>query len=63
VKSIILDRWDMAIMADIQGRLEIRKKVDSLCLFLSLSLYVLILMEHKSKEKFTRTFGQFGQRV
>jgi hypothetical protein len=53
----------MAIMADIQGRLEIRKKVDSLCLSLSLSLYVLILMEHKSKEKFTRTFGQFGQRV
>jgi hypothetical protein len=63
VKSIILDRWDMAIMADIQGRLEIRKKVDSLCLSLSLSLYVLILMEHKSKEKFIRTFGQFGQRV
>jgi hypothetical protein len=45
---------DMAIMADIQGILEIRKKVDSL----SLSLYVLILMEHKSKEKFTRTFDQ-----
>jgi hypothetical protein len=49
---------DMAIVANIQGRLEIRKKVDSLSLSLSLSLYVLILMEHKSKEKFTRTFDQ-----
>jgi hypothetical protein len=47
---------DMAIMADIQGRLEIRKKVDSPPP--SLSLYVLILKEQKSKEKFTRTFDQ-----